>query len=764
MRHHRPLILALALGIAVAGTTEAGAFGTIRALGQNSEHERITRRALACPPGVPSDNSCFEPATLDELAGKAGTFGAIGIPDRGPLIEDASFHCDGGDHLAVPGYPQSKAKARKALAACRTRMVQNLRAATVRAGALLDDQGRIRADQVSLGCVFVGGISGRAKCNVLESMGLMLHTAQDFYAHTNWTDRPGKGLIGPGNPPGLSKTAPAQYIDLRGRTPFPVGLISGCFGSGPVILPIPGLLGKPESKYCNYGFLGGLNRVKHRDLNKDEGTIDPVLKNAGATSRGKVNGNFGRAVRVAAADTSDKWATLGEALVARYGRSRGTLMICAIVRDDPVRDCQGRSVALVLDSSGSNRTTDPGNLRIEAALSVASDLVGTAEAAGAEPDRLAVVDFDSSARVTYPPGDPDGAAPAIRATDSAGGTNIATGIRTATAALGEGGIAAGKSGIVVLTDGQDSNADALAEAIRSAGAVGIRVSIGFLSPPAGGLGANALRAEPHQSQAASTGVVQQAVVATGGVFGTIRSAEEQAAFADLVEQRGLTAVDDPDGVGEGGDLAVGVEVAGVLGGADEWTYTAGRREGLKVTLTPPAGASGRLTILTTDGRRVAARAGSGAPVIATLSPPRAGTLRIRVAGAGTGAYTLRIDPDPTARVPARPREKAKVPAVAVLRRPKLSLVRGGPAVRTARRGRAAILTWRVRARRGTLVVRVSGPRGERASAKVRLRRTARPASRSVVATLPIIGRRRGLWRVQLTSGRTIVDQTAVRTR
>jgi len=165
-------------------------------------------------------------------------------------------------------------------------MVQNLRAATVRAGALLDDRGRIRADQVSLGCVFVGGISGRAKCNVLESMGLMLHTAQDFYSHTNWTDRAGKGLIGPGNPPGLAKSAPAPYIDLRGRSPFPPGLISGCFGSGPVVLPIPGVLGKPESKYCNYGFLGGLNRVKHRDLNKDEGTIDPVLKGAGSARSG----------------------------------------------------------------------------------------------------------------------------------------------------------------------------------------------------------------------------------------------------------------------------------------------------------------------------------------------------------------------------------------------------------------------------------------------------------------------------------------------
>ena len=132
MRRHLGASVALAIVATLLAAVQAGAFGTIRSLGQNAEHERITRRALACPPGLPSDNSCFEALTLDELAGTSGTFGAVGIPDRGTLIADESYHCDGGDHLPIRGYPQSAAKARRTIARCRGRMVQNMNAAVAR--------------------------------------------------------------------------------------------------------------------------------------------------------------------------------------------------------------------------------------------------------------------------------------------------------------------------------------------------------------------------------------------------------------------------------------------------------------------------------------------------------------------------------------------------------------------------------------------------------------------------------------------------------
>ncbi len=51
---------------------QAQAFGTIRSLGQNAEHERITRNGLA--------SFGFGPDSLSEIAGKNGTWGAVGAP------------------------------------------------------------------------------------------------------------------------------------------------------------------------------------------------------------------------------------------------------------------------------------------------------------------------------------------------------------------------------------------------------------------------------------------------------------------------------------------------------------------------------------------------------------------------------------------------------------------------------------------------------------------------------------------------------------
>ena len=49
--------------LALAGSAGAAlAFGTIGTLGQNYEHERITRHALACPNAGLPGYFCFEPA------------------------------------------------------------------------------------------------------------------------------------------------------------------------------------------------------------------------------------------------------------------------------------------------------------------------------------------------------------------------------------------------------------------------------------------------------------------------------------------------------------------------------------------------------------------------------------------------------------------------------------------------------------------------------------------------------------------------------
>ncbi len=309
------VLLGLCL-LAVGGP--ALAFGTIRHLGQNAEHERITRRALQCTPT--SDAPCFSPRTLDELAGRTGTFGAIGFPDnpRSGLISQSKAHCDSGDHLPTVGYPQSAAQARANLEACRAWMVLNMDQAVAEAAGLLDGAGTIAPKEVKIACEFGKTVEG-AKCKVLQRLGTVMHASQDFYSHSNWTDRPRAGGTGVDNPPGLGKSGPAPWISLRGGTSFPNGLITGCYQ------------GFPEAAFCK-------GRVKHDVLNKDAGTIDPAI-GAGSSKRGEVNGNFQRAVEAAVADSQDKWALLRDRLEGRYGPQKAARMICALTKDQPTKQC-----------------------------------------------------------------------------------------------------------------------------------------------------------------------------------------------------------------------------------------------------------------------------------------------------------------------------------------------------------------------------------------------------------------------------------------
>lgn len=315
--------LGLAAALALACTAPVLAFGTMRGMGQNAEHERITRHALACAGAQSTD--CFQAASLDELAGGHGNFGAIGIPDRGDLIAVNKAHCDSGDWLDVPGYPQTKAAAQAALQACRTWMLEKLAEAVRDAGKLVSDENMLRQSQVEIPCVFVGEIKGGAKCNVIEDFEILLHASQDFYSHSNWVDRPDASQpVGPTNPPGLGQAGRAPWLDLRAKSRFPDGLITGCFEN------------IPEERHCNFGV--GSMRIKHAFLNKDLGVIDPAV-GAGLTSRGKINDNFARAVAAAIDDTQDKWATLGEQLRATYGDLQGARLACAITHDHPLTAC-----------------------------------------------------------------------------------------------------------------------------------------------------------------------------------------------------------------------------------------------------------------------------------------------------------------------------------------------------------------------------------------------------------------------------------------
>jgi len=319
------IMIALASALLLAATTAAWPFGTVRGMGQNAEHERITRHALGCGLFTDTDN-CFQDKSLQELAGGDNDFGAVGIPDRGELVTKNQAHCDSGDWFDTPGYPHAQSAARAALESCRAWMKEYLDEAVSDAAALVDRDGNLRPDQVKASCIFVGQMKGKAKCNVIQDLGILLHASQDFYSHTNWVDQPDPDQpIGVENPPGLDKRGRAAFIDLRHDNPFPQGLISGCYEK------------PPEEKHCNYG--SGLHRVKHMVVNKDEGTIDPIFGN-GTTRRGSHDDNFAHAVDAAIDDTRDKWLTFRQRLTQEYGARAGALMACAISHDDPIADCR----------------------------------------------------------------------------------------------------------------------------------------------------------------------------------------------------------------------------------------------------------------------------------------------------------------------------------------------------------------------------------------------------------------------------------------
>jgi hypothetical protein len=135
---------ALALCAALATGHAALGFGTVRGLGQNAEHERITLHALAC--GLTgSGNDCIESKTLTELAGGDDNFGAVGIPDRGSLVPVNKAHCDSGDYFDIDGYPHAKAAAQGALEECRDWMREKLNEAVRDSADLVDADGNLRA-------------------------------------------------------------------------------------------------------------------------------------------------------------------------------------------------------------------------------------------------------------------------------------------------------------------------------------------------------------------------------------------------------------------------------------------------------------------------------------------------------------------------------------------------------------------------------------------------------------------------------------------
>jgi len=197
----------------------ASAFGTIDGAGQNREHERITRAALACAGDAGSRPDCFQPKTADYLAGHDREFGAVGAPDKDE-VSDPAAHCDNADYVAG-GYPRTREKATASLMDCLNQLRTRFREAVDNAKNLLDDQGQVIGGEVNLDpeCNGRQREEDRAKCASIEGLGRVLHGVQDFYSHSNWADEADPARpIGVENPPGLNRPGPSPLLDLRTRS------------------------------------------------------------------------------------------------------------------------------------------------------------------------------------------------------------------------------------------------------------------------------------------------------------------------------------------------------------------------------------------------------------------------------------------------------------------------------------------------------------------------------------------------------------------
>ena len=164
-------VLLLAVWIA-APASSAAAFGTIDSGGQHREHERITRAALSCAGETSAHEDCFEPGSMDVLAGHDREFGAVGAPDSDE-ISDPCAHCDNADYLEGD-YPRTRELATSGLLACLDHVRMRFGEGAQDARDLLDDEGHVIEGEVDIAveCRVFEAAENRAKCSTLEAFGV----------------------------------------------------------------------------------------------------------------------------------------------------------------------------------------------------------------------------------------------------------------------------------------------------------------------------------------------------------------------------------------------------------------------------------------------------------------------------------------------------------------------------------------------------------------------------------------------------------------
>ena len=388
-----PCLLLLIAFTSLASAPKSEAFGTINGpvptvpiMTFHAEHEKITRAALSCDSARRVAN-CFGVKTISNLAGADGTWGAVGSADNIPMHLGGGpswWHCDEGDFVDLPGYPHTRSQANFQLQQCRTfanAMIgdginkgstllpfscrESAREKTRRlswrcegvvevAHKMLNTSNRVDISEPdwstpNSGCKFNGDY-GRIKCLMLQQFGYALHTVEDFYSHSNYTDYAALPFS-IANPPGLAMSGISDFMDLRTyRENRQANLATGCY---------------PDEE-CK-----ALGRTTHGILNKDRAKINPntgvVTANQGTvmTPRGKVFNNEGNAVRLAILDVQRQWRDLQARIITREGTLRGNMIICALSQDEANRVCQpGVTAASIANRSAAK----PGSVSQSAAV------------------------------------------------------------------------------------------------------------------------------------------------------------------------------------------------------------------------------------------------------------------------------------------------------------------------------------------------------------------------------------------------------------
>lgn len=355
------LVVALVAATAVVVDTSppAEAFGTVELglLKQKVVHEPITR-TLSCVADQ-TVAECWQPQSINQLAGKGGTFGAVGEPDN-PLDgspNPAARHCDNVD--SGYGSYNTQADAQKAFDECLDWYQSYMQFAVDSAAALLKPDGTIDAPQTDIlnatGSTYNAcrlpdpkknnTSNDSAKCNVINGFGRALHLYEDFWSHSNWADKANpKTPESLTNPVGLSNTDQPDFFAFPGPSALslPERLLTGCDDS---ISKLDCALAEADPNVPG-SFIITQFRTAHSMVNKDNGNVDAKTCRASdpITDRGKVTvdgtANFQRAVTGACGAARRAWTDLQNQLVAVYGPERAATMIRAITKDTPLTECK----------------------------------------------------------------------------------------------------------------------------------------------------------------------------------------------------------------------------------------------------------------------------------------------------------------------------------------------------------------------------------------------------------------------------------------